>query len=300
MFLIICFAHNFLLLLGVWSHALEASDCQTQYEREGGTTVLPPGPFNEDLDSALWKYNENRLVSAWKEFTGHQFSGRVTMDETNYGLTIKDLKTTDSGYFTFVSTRKSGQRPTFCIRLVVQEVLKEPPTLSVLNIPKTLKKSCVLLMACYAKFDKDVRYKWTVNNMNYNGTFLQYELNPPERDVTFTCTVFNKVSEKSESRNINCQSFDAHESSSWPNIIVAMGSVIIFLILLSLIAVCCYKKYRNTQSNASQNVTDNQQQVYSSLLHGDSNVYEYMRNSENNGNDAGEVSNYMNVPVQMS
>ncbi|KAK7909969.1 hypothetical protein WMY93_014653 [Mugilogobius chulae] len=211
------------------------------------------------------------------------------------------LKTTDSGDFTFVSAEKTGQRPTFCVKLVVQEVLTQPPIITITNVTKTSNESCMVLMECRSEFAKDVNYKWIVDNVNHNGSRLKYQLKPQDRYITFTCTVSNKVSEKSERRRVNCQSSIKQDEVNFSLSFVVLVVAPSLLILLPLMAMCCYKRSTdrcqnsNSQVNETQNVTvDNQQQLYSSLLHGDINVYENLRDSKNDDDE--ETSDYINIP----
>ncbi|KAK7909943.1 hypothetical protein WMY93_014627 [Mugilogobius chulae] len=88
---------------------------------------------------------------------------------------------------------------------------------------------------------------------------------------------------------------------------VSIGVVCVFvlLILLAFISLCWYKRTRerhqerNAESgledDAQNDTVDPHQQLYSSLLHGDENLYEALRSPDNNDNDAGETQDYNNV-----
>ncbi|XP_055084833.1 uncharacterized protein LOC129457068 isoform X2 [Periophthalmus magnuspinnatus] len=211
---IVFFTYKALFLLVTCTHDLDAVCQSLQFGREGGNTVLSPGSVTENLTSAEWRYNiDVKIADKRFDVPGHQFSGRVTLNKTNYNLEVKELKTTDSGNFVFVSATNTGQRPTECIRLVVQEVLTQHPTVTVNNITMNSNGSCVVQMECSSKFDKDVMYRWKVNNVEYNGPLLQYPLTQ-EGLITFTCIVFNMISEVSENRTINCQSSELNNELS--------------------------------------------------------------------------------------
>ncbi|XP_055012271.1 uncharacterized protein LOC129409746 [Boleophthalmus pectinirostris] len=243
---------------------------------------------------------KNKIADSKADITGHQFSGRETMDKTNYSLTLKELKTTDSGDFTFISQGTSGQRPTYCIKLVVQEVLTLTPTVTVINITQTTNSSCVVLTQCSSEFHKDVSYRWTVNNRNYNGPMLEYPLTSQDGTITVICTVSNMVSEVSESKSINCQSTKGNDTVNSNGPIIIAG-LVCAVILLTLIVVCWYKKTTercqnsDAENDPEDSPADNQQQLYSSLLHSDVNVYEPIRGS--NSKDAEETSDYANVNI---
>ncbi|XP_072314783.1 SLAM family member 8 [Eucyclogobius newberryi] len=244
---ILFFAHNALLLLGVWSHALEA--CLERYEGEGGTIVLsPPEPVKETLSTALWKYGEIKVADLNMDYSGNKFSGRATMDKTNYSLTVKELKITDSADFTFVSSGEAAQRLTQCIRLMVQEVLTSP-TLTVINITHISNESCVVWAECVSKSVKHVSYRWTVNNANYSGARLQYSLTPPEGDITFKCSVSNNVSEASASADVNCQSPGKHDKPDKSFIgILLIVALVCATISIVVCLVFAYRRRKKRQS----------------------------------------------------
>ncbi|XP_033840006.2 uncharacterized protein LOC117386703 [Periophthalmus magnuspinnatus] len=244
---IVFFTYKALFLLVTCTHDLDAVCQSLQFGREGGNTVLSPGSVTENLTSAEWRYNKDvKIADKRFDLTGHQFSGRVTLNKTNYNLEVKELKTTDSGNFTFVSSTNTGQRPTECIRLVVQEVLTQQPTVTENNITMNSNGSCVVQMECSSKFDKDVMYRWKVNNVEYNGPLLQYPLTQ-EGDITFTCIVFNMISEKSENRTINCQSSGLKSVV----LLVTVGCIgcIIIVTIIGLVVYCRHRKTKTELNN---------------------------------------------------
>ncbi|KAJ0055970.1 hypothetical protein NL108_017049 [Boleophthalmus pectinirostris] len=252
-YFIVLFSCNALLLLGIYSHALEVSSCQTEYGREGGTIVLSPETINETITKGQWKYNEKKIADSKADITGHQFSGRETMDKTNYSLTLKELKTTDSGDFTFISQGTSRQRPTYCIKLVVQEVLTSTPTVAVINTTQTTNSSCVVLTQCSSEFHKDVSYRWTVNNRNYNGPMLEYPLTSQDGTITVKCIVSNKVSEVSESKSINCQSTNDKKGSPLKDsLLIVVAAGLGCVILVSAIASVVYCRNRKKQAELDE------------------------------------------------
>ncbi|KAK7909944.1 hypothetical protein WMY93_014628 [Mugilogobius chulae] len=113
-------------------------------------------------------------------------------------------------------------------------------------------------MKCESKFDKDVSYNWTVNNVNYNGAFVHYKLKTSERDVTFTCTVSNRVSNKSESMNVNCQSEGKNHKSIVSDLnikAILVVSGMAFLIIISIIGLVVYCRHKKAQAECNDELT---------------------------------------------
>lgn len=79
------------------------------------------------------------------------------------------------------------------------------------------------------------------------------------------------------------------ESSSFLILmIIGIISGVIFIFLLHLF--CCYRKSRGSTDDQRVSQVEDQQQVYSSLLHGDRCVYESIRWSKNTENGLGHGS----------
>ncbi|CAL1590278.1 unnamed protein product [Knipowitschia caucasica] len=248
----VLFGYNSFWLLGVRSQA--ADTCQTQvYGRAGGAIVLSSG-VSETLKTALWKCNGTKIADVRGGDTAPQFSGRVTLDRANYSLIVKELKITDSGDFNFVSENESGQRPTRCIRLLVQEALPRPPSVSLVNITASTNESCVILVQCSAAFDKDVSFRWTVNNDNFTGPRLQFTHAPPGGATTATCTVSNHVSQESSSKSFSCQSSDNKHKGLTMVLVIAGLSLVLIVCIVALVA-SCRRKRTNQQTECNDDLT---------------------------------------------
>lgn len=91
----------------------------------GDTVELPSGISSEgEIIYACWKY-ETISIAEWDGSAvvlpkDHKFTARVSMNPTNFNLTITSLKLQDSGHFIFVSETNETQYPTFTIVLRVQ------------------------------------------------------------------------------------------------------------------------------------------------------------------------------------
>uniref|UniRef100_I3KMP8 Ig-like domain-containing protein n=1 Tax=Oreochromis niloticus TaxID=8128 RepID=I3KMP8_ORENI len=106
-------------------------------------------------------------------------------------------------------------------------------------------------------------------------------------------------------------SVKASRSSLSVSLITGLVSGVSLILLLSLLLCCWHKKSKGTlcirpaqSQETSQTAAtvqtmrqdENQQQIYSSLLHGDMNVYESCRPSENTG---GRTDDYRNMSLQL-
>lgn len=265
------------MLLGVWSQALGASSCKQQYGRTGETIVLSPGSISEKLSMANWKCNETKIADINGDTSRHQFSDRVKLK--NYSLTIRELKTTDSGDFTFTSGGETGQqRQTICIRLSVQENLTQSLTVKVINITHPSNESCEVWMECSSKYDTNVRYRWTVNsdnNKSHEGSKLQHQLRRKEGDTIFTCTVSNMVSEASESESINCNSPPSPQMEELKTFLIIAGIACAVLVSIVGFVICCqYKKVQAAKAADELTVYAEIDDVASSRIMKPCSVYE--------------------------
>ncbi|XP_042368639.1 uncharacterized protein LOC121962449 [Plectropomus leopardus] len=188
--------------------------------------------------------------------------------------------------------------------LFFHEPITEEPVVSSNFTWHPLNQSCTVFLTCSAASHSNVIYRWAVKNQNINGSSLNNIIMSQDEDTNFTCTVSNVVSEKSTSEVVTCSNSTSDPpntvSSSSPLLPLIIGPIIgILLIILLLLLLLFYKKSKGpcfnrlTQSQMV-NQDETQQHVYSSLLHGDSCVYETMRGSED-GVTGGPPNIYNNV-----
>ncbi|XP_067436410.1 SLAM family member 9-like [Thunnus thynnus] len=297
-----CFlAYSALLLLGVSLHDVEASSCdRTIHKKVGDTVELPSCLPTEGVNSASWKYNNTKVADKDVDVTHPQFKGRIDLNPTDFSLTVRRLTLQDSGVFSLISEVNDKQRPTVSITLQVHKPIMKQPILSVNSTWHALNESCTVVLECSATSDRNVSYNWTVKNQTRSGSRLQYSIQPEDGNIKFTCTIFDSVSEKSASETVKCGSNTSPDeqklmSNSWCPVWFIIGLVIgISLTLLMFFLLRCYTKSKDlcgnrlTQSE-TVNQEETQQQVYSSLLHGDGSVYESWRGSEDAGNSTVKI-----------
>ncbi|CAI5681719.1 unnamed protein product [Oreochromis niloticus] len=129
--------------------------------------------------------------------------------------------------------------------------------------------------------------QWTHNNywiFNVSESSSgDYMCKSRRRDDSYSST------EWSEAFNLSVSTVPSPESSSFLILmIIGIISGVIFIFLLLLF--CCYRKSRGPTDDQRVSQVEDQQQVYSSLLHGDRCVYESIRWSKNTENGLGHGS----------
>uniref|UniRef100_A0A3Q3N7P2 Ig-like domain-containing protein n=1 Tax=Labrus bergylta TaxID=56723 RepID=A0A3Q3N7P2_9LABR len=282
------FTFSALLLFEVCLHDVQADvfSCQHVLHKKVGDTVelsscLPA----EGVTAAKWSYEGSTIANKDKTVDEKQFKGRLKLNPTNFNLTVRELTLQDSGEFSFVSEVRT-QRDTVSVTLKVHDSITKQPNLTGNSTWQTFTNSCMVLLQCSVNSDIDVSYNWTVGKEIRNGPRLQYDLRTPDGDTEFTCTIYNPVSEMSASTTVKCNS-DLQEQARGPvNIGAVIGIVLVILLVISLVLLVCYKMFKNPCCNRRQqsqtaNQDETQQQVYSSLSHGDGCVYETLRGPEN-------------------
>ncbi|XP_051257768.1 signaling lymphocytic activation molecule-like [Dicentrarchus labrax] len=297
-----------LLLLGAPLHDVEASSCQRViiHKKVGDTVEFSSCLPTEGVTSANWKYGGLDITNNDKIYPQNQFQGRLELNPTNFSLTVRRLTLQDSGDFSFLSeVDDKDQRPTVVITLQVHDLITKQPILTINSTWHTLTNSCTVFLECKATSDSSANYNWTVRNQTLSGPRLQYTIRAQDGDTKFTCTSYNIVSEKSASKIVNCSNNLQEPVSSSSTIVPLIIGPVIGILLIILFPLLWYIKSeglccnRLTTQSQMVNQDETQQQVYSSLLHGDGSVYETIRGSEDAGT-GGQPNQYRNVTSPIS
>ncbi|XP_028262892.1 signaling lymphocytic activation molecule-like [Parambassis ranga] len=298
------FTYSAALLLSIYLHDVEASSCpRTIHEKVGLTVQLSSCLPSEGVTTATWKYRTSTASGPAIDVTKvDQFKDRIGINPKDFSLSVRGLTLHDSGEFSFVSEVNNKQRERVTITLLVHE----PVTEVQINTWIAYNDSCTVLLDCTVTSDSTVTYNWTVRSQTFTGSRLRYTLSPQEGDTSFTCTASNIISEKSATTTVTCRKV--------PLILVlgvaGGGCLLIAIIVGVVVCVCCFKKRHSDLccTRHAQPETDhqyeNQQPVYSSLLHGDESAYEMItrRSPEDAGRDgpSEEYSNIQSPSAQIS
>ncbi|XP_022625636.1 CD48 antigen-like [Seriola dumerili] len=223
-----------------------------------------------------------------------QSTGRIYLNKITFSLTVRRLTAQDSGNYSFLSEAKGRQRDTVMITLYVHEPITTP-VLTANTTSHAFNGSCTVFLRCIS--DGKVNYNWTMRARTHRGSSTQhYTIRPQDGETTFTCTIWNVVSERSASTTVTCSNDTSDQQKPVPSpsslvpffVWLIIGISVIVVLVLSLLYytkskdVCCN---RLTQTPpASQD--ENQQPVYSSLLYGEGSIYETMRGREDAAGNA--------------
>ncbi|TWW63461.1 hypothetical protein D4764_03G0004690 [Takifugu flavidus] len=175
---------------------------------------------------AAWNYN-NSVAAEYSdgEVTySEQWKDRLYLNITNFSLTVKNLKPSDSGIFSFIflTGPPLQQHPSVSFSLQVHEVLTALPVLTSNSTRDTLTRVCTVLLECSSEATGGVTYRWTVRNQTITGPSLTYTIREEDGDTVFKCTVGNIVSEVSESKVLKCvnQTGEAAADSSATGLVI--------------------------------------------------------------------------------
>ncbi|XP_056884245.1 uncharacterized protein LOC130523212 isoform X2 [Takifugu flavidus] len=198
---------------------------------------------------AAWNYN-NSVAAEYSdgEVTySEQWKDRLYLNITNFSLTVKNLKPSDSGIFSFIflTGPPLQQHPSVSFSLQVHEVLTALPVLTSNSTRDTLTRVCTVLLECSSEATGGVTYRWTVRNQTITGPSLTYTIREEDGDTVFKCTVGNIVSEVSESKVLKCvnQTGEAAADSNHRTVILVAGITACVVIVAAGIALCvCHRR----------------------------------------------------------
>ncbi|CAK6982361.1 SLAM family member 8 isoform X3 [Scomber scombrus] len=249
--------HSAVLLLWAFLHDVEASSCDRIINKKVGDTVeLSSCLPTEGVTLASWRYKDKKVVDMDIGDAKHpQFIGRVELNKDS-SLTVRRLKTQDSGVYSFTSAVNDKQRPTVYITLQVHEIITKQPSLTVNSTWDASNASCTVVGKCSAASDSKVSYNWTVRGQTHSGSRLQYNIQPEDGDIEFTCTIFDAVSETSASHTVKCSN-DTSTDQEYVIIFlgVAAGSSLMLIMVAVGIAVCVRRRKQRRAGSDSNDLT---------------------------------------------
>uniref|UniRef100_A0A7N8WKA5 Ig-like domain-containing protein n=1 Tax=Mastacembelus armatus TaxID=205130 RepID=A0A7N8WKA5_9TELE len=200
------FTYSAVLLFRVFLHDVEASSCERIiHKKVGDTVVLSSCLPTVGITLAYWQHKNQRVAEKDTNVTTHhQLKGRVSLNLTDFSLTVRRLTLQDSGDFSFVSEVNDQQRKTIIITLQVHESITKEPDLTSNSTWDPLNESCTVWLQCSSASDTSVTYNWAVRNQTHSGSRLQYIIRPEDGETNFTCTVSDFVSKKRASKTVTC------------------------------------------------------------------------------------------------
>ncbi|XP_062300582.1 SLAM family member 7-like [Scomber scombrus] len=253
--------HSAVLLLWAFLHDVEASSCDRIINKKVGDTVeLSSCLPTEGVTVAIWQYNNTKVADMDIGDAKHpQFIGRVELN-LDYSLTVRRLTPQDSGVYSLTSEVNDKQRDTVYITLQVHaplEIITQQPSLTVYSTSRSSNESCTVVGECRAASHTKVSYNWTVRGETHSGSRLQYNIQPEDGDIEFTCTIFNAVSETSASHTVKCSNNTSTDQNRKVIIFVgvAAGSSLMLIMVAVGIAVCVRQRKQRQASSDSHDLT---------------------------------------------
>ncbi|XP_056225945.1 T-lymphocyte surface antigen Ly-9 [Seriola aureovittata] len=252
------FTYSAVLLLGVCLHDVEASNCPRIIHKQVGDTVeLPSCLPTEGVTSVVWKFGD-KTVADMEQSLNTQSTDRIYLNNTTCSLTVRRLIAQDSGNYSFLSEAKDVQRDTVIITLHVHEPITTP-VLTANTTSHAFNGSCTVFLWCTS--DGQVNYNWTVKDRTHRGSSTQhYTIRPQDGETTFTCTVWNVVSEQSASTTVTCSNDTSDPTKPEPEnfvlfLSVAAGAGLTIIIVVTIIIWVCLHTQRQSEGSDANDLT---------------------------------------------
>uniref|UniRef100_A0A8C9PX58 Ig-like domain-containing protein n=1 Tax=Spermophilus dauricus TaxID=99837 RepID=A0A8C9PX58_SPEDA len=178
----------------------------------GGSVTFPVEASIQNIDSIVWLFNSNALAiiqpgvedkNATIIVTRSQNKERMIFSDSDYSLTLLQLKKNDSGIYRVQMNLLSSQSPfTQEYGLQVYECLSKPKV--TMDLQNNKNGTCITNLTCsMEQGGENVTYSWNVlgqrSNKSYDGSILPISWRPGERDMVFICTARNPISSNSSS-----------------------------------------------------------------------------------------------------
>ncbi|XP_062303449.1 uncharacterized protein LOC134007788 isoform X2 [Osmerus eperlanus] len=185
----------FIVLL-VLVNTVKATESNTISLKVGDQLALPGG-INKSVKQILWKLNANKVVE-WDPFFNTTvygvFEKRTTLDIATGNISIRDVRTSDSGMFSFEFDHT--QHKSFKIA-----VINEVATPTINFTCDTAMTSCNLTCVGDVAGAGTVIYNWKANGAKLNVSDKNH-ITENNNIEAFTCMMENSVSQK-ESASLN-------------------------------------------------------------------------------------------------
>ncbi|XP_076718411.1 SLAM family member 7-like [Callospermophilus lateralis] len=178
----------------------------------GGSVTFPVAASIQNIDSIVWLFNSTTLAmikpgvadkKATILMTRSHNEERMILSDSNYSLTLLQLKKNDSGIYRVEMNLLSSQ-PSFTQEygLQVYECLSKPKV--TMGLQNNKNGTCVTNLTCsMEQGGENVTYSWNVlgqrSNKSYDGSILPISWRLGERDTVFICTARNPISSNSSS-----------------------------------------------------------------------------------------------------
>uniref|UniRef100_A0A3Q3AA23 Ig-like domain-containing protein n=1 Tax=Kryptolebias marmoratus TaxID=37003 RepID=A0A3Q3AA23_KRYMA len=242
-----CFIATFglILLLGLSDLSAGNSDTCTIYAAVGESTTLPFDFKGLDKTHSLrWTHNKTIIFNRQK---GKVSTGKPDDITATGSILLKNIKFSSTGIYE-VSILHSNVTlaKSWTGHLCVMDKASMPQLSYVCDYNAVNLK-------CHVAKHQGLVFSWTLNNktlLSETRQTLSISLSQLKEERNFSCSVANKVSvESSETVRPTCK---AHLLCFKPQTVMAVkvgGAGLIFLLLVSVVALCCCLRCNKTQMN---------------------------------------------------
>ncbi|XP_067116543.1 uncharacterized protein [Osmerus mordax] len=186
----------FIVLL-VLVNTVKATESNTISLKVGDQLALPGG-INKPVTQILWKLNANKVVE-WDPFFDitvyGEFKKRTTLDIATGNISIRDVRTSDSGMFSFEFNHT--QHKSFKIA-----VIDEVPTPRINFTCDTPMTSCSLTCVGDVAGAGTVIYNWKADGAKLDVSDKTH-ITENNNTEAFTCMMENSVSQKESASHKN-------------------------------------------------------------------------------------------------
>uniref|UniRef100_A0A3B4VR58 Ig-like domain-containing protein n=1 Tax=Seriola dumerili TaxID=41447 RepID=A0A3B4VR58_SERDU len=196
---------------------VEVSNCPRVIHKQVGDTVeLPSCLPTEGVTTATWKYGDKTVVDM-EQSLNTQSTVMITLYVHGKNPPVNVVTLSLLSQIT-------------CHTLSLPIASLEPITTPVLTANTTshaFNGSCTVFLRCIS--DGKVNYNWTMRARTHRGSSTQhYTIRPQDGETTFTCTIWNVVSERSASTTVTCSN-DTSDQQKPGNSYQKQGSRISFI-----------------------------------------------------------------------
>uniref|UniRef100_A0A8C9UMN5 CD84 molecule n=1 Tax=Spermophilus dauricus TaxID=99837 RepID=A0A8C9UMN5_SPEDA len=197
--------------------------------------------------------------------THRNYYKRIEVTDHNYNLIINDLRMEDAGvYRADINTKNSLYTTTKRYHLQVYRRLEKPKITQ--SFMTSVNSTCNVTLTCSVeKEEKNVTYSWSP--LGEEGNVLQIFQTPQDRELTYTCTAWNPVSNSSDSISAQQLCADSATSSRPRHTGMLSGLAVLFLLVLILPSVFLLRLCKRRQGRILQTVkcTVSKKTIYTSI-----------------------------------
>nr|XP_027806551.1 LOW QUALITY PROTEIN: SLAM family member 5 [Marmota flaviventris] len=182
--------------------------------------------------------------------THRNYYERIEVTDQNYNLIINDLRMEDAGvYLADINTKNFPYTTTKRYHLQVYRRLEKPKITQ--SFMASVNSTCNVTLTCSVeKEEKNVTYSWSP--LGEEGSVLQIFQTPQDRELTYTCTAWNPVSNSSDSISAQQLCADAATGSRPRHPGMLSGLAVLFLLVLILPSVFLLRLCKRRQGAISK------------------------------------------------